>query len=321
MEKENENKIENEIEDDSQDKILESLTAKDYYNIKLPKDDFFDIQSDSSSSENDKYEKYTAYYLCETVLENPKNIKFIDEVDINKLTVFDRSLSWFDDNLFDILLKFCKQDTKNIIFHPDYIINNIEGKNLIEKIIKYKENIHCFKDWIKNDKKYDLIGEISVDYLTTSKERKLSQTQKYINFIRLFEEIEKCQNIKTKIKKEFEEKLGLINENEKILVLTSDGNYEDYLNNLKQSKIFKTKKNNETDDPGLTIPQKILKVLKTSGVHFIIIYVPRAYVNIQPAYSENETIKIMKEKIDYLTDVIKKLTLRLEKVESKEENK
>ena len=335
MEKENENKIENEIEDDSQDKILESLTAKDYYNIKLPKDDFFDFQSVSSLSDNEDskdakkryrfgqnmYEKFSAYYLCETVLENPKNIKFIDEVDINKLTVFDRSLSWFDDNLFDILLKFCKQDTKNIIFHPDYIINNIEGKNLIEKIKKYKENIHCFKDWIKNDKKYDLIGEISVDYLTTSKERKLSQTQKYINFIRLFEEIEKCQNIKTKIKKEFEEKLGLINENEKILVLTSDGNYEDYLNNLKQSKIFKTKKNNETDDPGLTIPQKILKVLKISGVHFIIIYVPRAYVNIQPAYSENETIKIMKEKIDYLTDVIKKLTLRLEKVESKEENK
>ena len=128
MEKENENKIENEIEDDSQDKILESLTAKDYYNIILPKDDFFDIPSDSSSSENDEYEKYTAYYLRETVLEDPKNIKYINEVDINKLTAYDRTLARFDDNLFDILLKFCKKETKNIIFHPDYIINNRRKK-------------------------------------------------------------------------------------------------------------------------------------------------------------------------------------------------
>ena len=71
-----ENTIEKEIEEESQDKILESLSAKDYYNIILPKDDFLDFQSVSSFSENEDineekkiyrfrqniYEKYSAYY-------------------------------------------------------------------------------------------------------------------------------------------------------------------------------------------------------------------------------------------------------------------
>ena len=319
MEKENENKIENEIEDDSQDKILESLTAKDYYNIKLPKDDFFDIQSDSSSSENDKYEKYTAYYLRETVLEEPKNIKYIKEVDINKLTVYDRTLAWFDDNLFDILLKFCKKEINNIIFHPDYIINNIEGQNLKERIKKFNKNVLYFEDWIKNDKKYDLMGEVSLSHLTTSKDRKLLQIQKYIKFFRLFEEIEECQNIKTEIKKEFEEKLGLINGNEKILVLKFEGSYEDYLNYLKQSKIFKNDKNNETDDGGLNPLQTILKELKTSGIHFIIIYIRRDYVKNRPADPQDEVLEKMKKDINDLTNEF--IEIRLEIMKLKKENK
>ena len=317
MEKENENKIENEIEDDSQDKILESLTAKDYYNIILPKDDFFDIPSDSSSSENDEYEKYTAYYLRETVLEDPKNIKYIKEVDINKLTAYDRTLAWFDDNLFNILLKFCKKETKNIIFHPDYIINNIEGQNLKERIKKYNKDVIYFEDWIKNDKKYDLMGEVSLSHLTTSKDRILLQIKKYIKFFRLFEEIEECKNIKTEIKKEFEENLGLINGNEKILVLKFAGNNEDYLNYLKQSKIVINDKNNEIDDGGLTPLQTIFKELKTSGVHFITIYIWRDHVKNRPANPQDEALEKIRKDLDVIKEQINEIRLGIMELEKK----
>ena len=141
-----------ELENETQDKILESLTANDYNNIILPNDDFFDCQNGSSSSDDEdindknkknllrkfKYKKYSTYYICKTIFENYKNIKFIEKININELTVYNRDLPWFDDNLFALLLEFCKKETKNIIFNPDYIINDIKGKYLKEKIEKYK---------------------------------------------------------------------------------------------------------------------------------------------------------------------------------------
>lgn len=121
--------MENKIFNTPQDEILESLTPNDYKNIILPSDDFFDDRSVSSISDsesmneqnNDKgkkkirfghdiYEKYSAYYICETVLKiDSQNIKYVNEVNLNALTVYNRKLSYFDEKLFSMLLDFCKK--------------------------------------------------------------------------------------------------------------------------------------------------------------------------------------------------------------------
>ena len=244
----------------SQNEILESLTKDDYKKIILPKDDFFDEESISSSyseseekkEQKDKkkfrfghniYESYSSYYLSETVLNiDSQKVKFVKSVNINEFATYNPSLPWFDEKLFTILVNFCKNGKKSIFFNPDYIINDISGEVLLEQIPKFKENIHCLKDWIKKERQYDLIGEISIDYLTNPKARKLIQTIKYIDIIKLLQLIENEEDINRKIKTKFEALFNLVYGNEKILVITTDGNYEQYLNNLKNSKIFKDEK-------------------------------------------------------------------------------
>ena len=85
-------------------------------------------------------------------------------VNINEFTAYNPSLPWFNEKLFTILVDFCK-NKKSIFFNPDYIMNDINGEVLLEQIPKFKENIHCFKDWIKKERKYDLIGKVSINYL------------------------------------------------------------------------------------------------------------------------------------------------------------
>ena len=124
----------------SQAKILESLTIDDYKNIKLPQDDFFDDKSVSSSdsdsgekaeSDNNKtkryrfgeniYEKFSAYYFCETILNiDSRTIKFIKEVKSKTVTVntspsIERII---DINQMDLVIE------KNIIYPNNYKINN-----------------------------------------------------------------------------------------------------------------------------------------------------------------------------------------------------
>jgi hypothetical protein len=44
---------------------------------------------------------------------------------------------------------------------------------------KFKQNIQCLRDWIKKEKKYDIIGEVSINYLNKfHNNRKLEQTRK-----------------------------------------------------------------------------------------------------------------------------------------------
>ncbi len=287
---------------ESQEKILESLTIDDYKNIDLPVDDFFDDASSVSDEEDgnnenkryrfghDIYEKYSTYYFCETILGiKSEDAKYIGKININELTVYNRIFPWFDENLFYLLLDFCQNEKHNIIFDPDYIIKNINGDTLLNGIAKHKENIHCLRNWIDKNKSYDLIGEISLDYL--SENRKVIQTLKYINIINLFHKIQNSKQINPEKKKKFEEKFGLVPENEKILIIMTDGNYEKYLNNLKDSKIFKEEKkvNNNIEtalNNKLTISQQIINDIKNSGINFIIVYVPRAYVNIKTIYSD-----------------------------------
>ena len=319
----------------SQAKILESLTIDDYKNIKLPQDDFFDDKSVSSSdsdseekaeSDNNKtkryrfgeniYEKFSAYYFCETILNiDSRTIKFIKEVNINNLCIYNRTLPYFDENLIPILVSFCQKEKLNIKFNPDYIINNINGKQLLDGIGKCKENIHYFRNLIKEDKNYDLIGEVSIGYLTNPDERKFLQTKRYINLIKLFDEIKNTENIKEQAKVKFEELFSLVHQNDKILVVTSNGNYEDYLNNLKNSKIFE--EDNLVCSPNqinLLANEKssrsiqILKELKNSGINFIIVYAPRAYVNIKSKYSGVDSTEELKKKFDELSIIVSNLT-------------
>ena len=313
----------------SQFEILESLTKEDFKNIILPKDDFFDEESISSSyseseekkEQKDKkkfrfghniYESYSSYYLSETVLGiDCQNVKSVKSVNINELVTYNQNLSWFNEKLFTILLDFCKNEKKNIYFNPDYIMNDIRGEVLLEQIPKFKENIHCFKHWIKKERKYDLIGEVSIDYLTNPKARKLTQTIKYIKFINLLKKIENKEDISANIKTKFEALFNLVYGNEKILVITTDGNYEQYLNNLKNSKIFKDEENievNNTDSKTL----EILKEIKQSKINFIMIYVPRSYVNIEYNYSNEDKIKQLSDAVHILQGEVSKL---------KEENK
>ncbi len=213
---------------ESQEKILESLSINDYKKIILPEDDFLDCKSVSSISDsenvdetienkkkyrfgNNIYEKYSSYYLAETVLniENAQYVKFPKRVNINELTTYNKTSPCFDENLFSILLNFCKKEKENIIFNPDYIINNVSGNQLM-RILNFKENIQCLRNWIKKDKIYDLIGEVSIDYLTNPKERKLKQTLKYIKIIKLLKEIDNEKNIDLKKKTKFHELFGLV---------------------------------------------------------------------------------------------------------------
>ena len=319
----------------SQAKILEKLAIDDYKNIKLPQDDFFDDKSVSSSdsdseekveSDNNKtkryrfgeniYEKFSAYYFCETILNiDSRTIKFIKEVNINNLCIYNRTLPYFDENLIPILVSFCQKEKLNIKFNPDYIINNINGKQLLDGIGKCKENIHYFRNFIKEDKNYDLIGEVSIGYLTNPDERKFLQTKRYINLIKLFDEIKNTENIKEQAKVKFEELFSLVHQNDKILVVTSNGNYEDYLNNLKNSKIFE--EDNLVCSPNqinLLANEKssrsiqILKELKNSGINFIIVYAPRAYVNIKSKYSGVDSTEELKKKLDNLGKIVSNLT-------------
>jgi hypothetical protein len=236
-----------------------------------------------------------------------QNVKYVKDVNVNELTAYNKSLPYFDEKLFYILLDFCKNEKNNIFFKPDYILNNISGQNLIDGIEKFKQNIQCLRNWIIKDKKYDLIGEVSIDYLTSPRSRKLNQTKKYINFIKLFTEIEKTKEIKDKIKINFEKKFEVINGNEKILVITSNGNYGDYLDILKKSKIFEEDNINNINNDD-KFPLEILKEVKSSGINFIITYVPRAYVNIKTIYSNENEMKILKEHFESLSNEVKRLT-------------
>jgi len=307
------------MEKKSQSEILDSLTKDDYKNIILPTDDFFDEESFSSSyseSEEKKeqkkkkfrfghniYESYSSYYLSETVLKiDSQNIKFVKKININEFTVYNPSLPWFNENLFTILVDFCKKEKKSIFFSPDFILNDVSGKLLLEKIPKFKENIHCLKDWIDKNKKYDLIGEVSIDYLTNPKSKKFNQTKKYINIINLFKLIENEVNINSNIKTKFEALFNLVYGNEKILVITTDGNYEQYLQNLKISKIFKNDKDSE--DKNISEAINILKLIKNSQINFIVLYVPRSYVNVKYTYSDNNKIMKLEEDLKKLTDKV-----------------
>lgn len=240
-----------------------------------------------------------------------QDIKYTNDINLNELTVFNRSLPYFDEKLFSILYEFCKKEEKNIIFKPDYILNNVSGQKLIDGIKNFKQNVQCLRDWIDKKKIYDIIGEASIDYLTNSYNiRKLDQTRKYIKFIQLFNKIEKTKEIKEQIKANFEHLFGLIYGNEKILLMTSEGNYDDYLNVLKKSKIFEQDlKNDENINISNDIPTiQILKEIKKSKIHFIITYVPRAYVNIKSIYSNENEMKLLKEKFEILSNEVKQLT-------------
>lgn len=322
--------METKIFDTPQDKILESLSINDYKDIRLPADDFLDDGSASSFSDSENrnepndnegrkkkfrfghniYEKYGAYYICETVLNmDSQDIKYTkgEGVNLNELTTYNRSLPYFDEKLFSILYEFCKNEKQNVIFKPDYILNNVSGQKLIDGIEKFKQNIQCLRDWIEKDKKYDIIGEVSINYLTTFRNnRKLEQTIRYIKFIKLFSTIENANEIKEKIKLNFEHLFELIYGNEKILLITSDGNYDDYLNTLKKSKIFEN--NAINDENNNILPFKILKEIKNSDIHFIITYVPRAYVNIKTIYSNEKEMEIIKKKFEDLSNDVKRLT-------------
>jgi len=236
-----------------------------------------------------------------------QNIKYTKDINLNELTTYDRSLPYFDEKLFSILYEFCKNEKNNIIFKPDYILNDISGQKLIDGIENFKQNMQCLRDWIKKDKKYDIIGEVSINYLTKSQNnRKLAQTEKYIKFIQLFNKIEKAKEIKDKIKINFEKIFELIYGNEKVLLITTDGRYDDYLINLKKSKIFAN--DTENDEDNNIYPIKILKQIKSSDIHFIITYVPRAYVNIKSVYSNENEMEILKKNFENLYNKVKILT-------------
>ena len=359
------------MEGDSQQKILESLTKDDYKNIILPSDDFFDSRSassisdleDSNKNENEKdhfdhnkNKKYILYYFCETVLKiDSKNAKFINRVNLNDLTVYNRNLPWFDENLFPILVDMCKKEDKNIYFDPDYIINNINGQILLDGIEKCKENIQYFTNWISKDKIYDLIGEVSIDYLTNPNNSEFVKISKYIEFIKLFKSIKNQMEINSEIKKKFEEKFGLIYDNEKVLIMTFDGNYNEYLNFLKYSKIFQNEKDNKSNiiednitfnqlnyneinnmnsinccnfdknmDAHNNMSQNMLNKIKNSGINCIIIYVPRSNVNVKSNYSinSNEFLELKKdvEKLkNNVIDLTNDTNLLKEKVRKLEE--
>ena len=298
------------MEEESQEKILERLKPNDYFKIVLPDDDFLDNRSFSesddtsgaNSSKNEKekyrfgqniYEKYSSYYFSETILKlnksEIKNINYKTDVNVNQLTVYDTRQPWFNGKIFDYLVDFCKSENDIVIFKPDYIINNIKGSKLSERIKIYEQNIQYLRNWISPDKNYDLIGEISINYLTNKKE--IEQTKKYVKIIQILQKIQNDNDISIEVKKAFEKKFNLVNENEKVLVLTSDGNYESYLETLKNSDVFKENDNKIIVSDKDDISSEILKTLKESGINFIFIYTPRAYVNIKPIYYGNPKIE------------------------------
>ena len=309
------------MKDVTQYQILKDLEKDNYFDIKLPNDEFFDEESSCSEQEDNEqkrryrfghniYECYGSYYLAETVLHiDSQRIKFNMKVDINVLVSLDLRQPWFDMRLFQILFEFCKGEKKNFIFNPDYILNDVSGKLLLDNLPSFKQNIKYFRNWIKAERKYDLIGEISIDYLTKSKEKKYSQTLKYIRFIKLLKSIENDNSIERKKKTLFEEKFNLIYGNEKVLVITTDGNYEQYLKNLRTSKIFgedekkEEEKNYYQSNNIETEPIKILKLLNTD-INFILTYVPRAYVNIKT--NQCNEIKALREKLQNLERLFSK---------------
>ena len=151
---------------------------------------------------------------------------------------------------------------------------------------------------------------------------------KYIEFIKLFKSIKNQMEIKPEIKKKFEEKFGLIYDNEKVLIMTFDGNYNEYLNFLKYSKIFQNEKDNKSNiiednitfnelnyneinnmnsinccnfdknmDAHNNMSQNMLNKIKNSGINCFIIHVPRANVNVKSNYSinSNEFLELKKD--------------------------
>lgn len=147
------------------------------------------------------------------------------------------------------------------------------------------------------NKKYDLIGEVSINHLTEN--RKIDQTSKYINVINLFHEIQKNWRINPGEKQIFEDKFELVAENEKILILMFDGNY---LINLEDSKAFKDNNNEEIVlNNKLNTSQQILDEVKKSGIIFIIVYIPRAYENIEPSHSKLDNFESIQNQIDERT--------------------
>jgi len=326
------------MKDQIQYQILQKLTKDDYFDIQLPNDHFFDEESSCSEQEDNKepepkrkyrfghniYEFYGSYYLSETVLNiDCQRIKFNITVDINGFVSWDLRQPWFDKRLFQILFDFCKDEKKNFFFSPDYILNDISGKLLLDRLPSFPQNIQYFRNWIKAERKYDLIGEISINYLTNTKDKKYFQTMKYIRFIKLLKSIEDDKNIDDKKKTLFEEKLKLIYGNEKVLVLTTDGNYDQYLKNLRASKIFEEDKKIEEEKKNSqshhldTEPIKILKLLNTD-INFILIYVPRGYVNI--SYNQCKEANTLRDELQNVKSELEKQNLSISKLNVENKN-
>ena len=64
------------------------------------------------------------------------------------------------------------------------------GETIQGILNKFKENIIGDKNRIKLNQNYDLICEISLHYLTSEKGKKLEQTNKYLDFLKLLKNIE-----------------------------------------------------------------------------------------------------------------------------------
>ena len=98
---------------------------------------------------HDIYEKYSAYYICKSILNiDSQNIKYTKGVNLNELTVYNRGLPYFHENLFFILYEFCKKEKNNIIFKQDYILNNVSGQKLVDWIENFKQNVQSLRNWI-----------------------------------------------------------------------------------------------------------------------------------------------------------------------------
>ena len=142
----------------------------------------------------------------------------------------DKELDNFKNYLKDVkdVLQFLKSLNMNLEGEIDFIIRNVDKKNIIGALTDESKKYFVFADENSfQDDKYDIFGEVTINLFRPSVYlQKLKQIIRYILLIKLLEkhpEYFKTLNIPP---------------NKRAIMIVTDGNYNEFIDKLSNSKIF-----------------------------------------------------------------------------------
>ena len=194
----------------------------------------------------------------------------------------------------------------------DVLIKNVTKDTILNFIKKFEGNIvGCSNiNKLKENKSYQIIGEVAINILHQSPD-KIKQISKYIDIILINEILKKrkIENIQD-IKKGFDT-LNLNFDEEKILMIISNGSYIKLLKAYNMGcNIDESISLNEREKKNIKYFQKIIQLLNDSGIPYIIFFMPSDLNNKLDNYliSHIKTKMTEKDKLKIINDHEKQIS-------------